>query len=54
MKKENKWKVDFIKHELNSQKDSLIDSMHALEEIDKKEAEKLGKIIGRLEQWQNS
>ncbi len=43
-----------IKHDVNNPKSELIRLQSRLEEISKSQAEKLGKIIGRLENWQNS
>ena len=50
----NKEKVDEIKHDVNEPKSRLIRILSKLEEINTKEAEKLSKIIMKLEAWQNS
>jgi hypothetical protein len=41
-----------IKREANSPKSDLIDLIRKLEVISPKEAEKLSKIVGKLENWQ--
>jgi hypothetical protein len=42
-----------ILSDINQQKSALINIMRKIEGIDRKRAEQLGSIIGRLEQWQN-
>lgn len=42
-----------ILSDVNQEKSRLIDIMKKIEGIDRKRAEQLGSIIGRLEQWQN-
>ena len=54
VKMNNKEKVDEIKHNVNEPKSRLIRILSKLEEINPKEAEKLSKIIMKLEAWQNS
>lgn len=42
-----------LKNEINSPKHKLIDYMRQIEEISPSQAAALGKIIGKLETWQN-
>lgn len=46
-------KIQFLKRECSQQKSRLMDIERKLRELDLKEADKLGRIIGRLEDWQN-
>ena len=43
-----------LKKECNSAKDALIYIERRIRELSNSEADKLGKIIGRLEHWQNT
>lgn len=52
-KQEKQEEVQRLKSvEGNKAKDILMRLQDKLEELDKREAERLGKIIGRLEAWQ--
>lgn len=53
-KLEREEQIRHIKSEASSLKSSLIRLASALEELNKKEARRLGGIIGRLEHWQNT
>jgi hypothetical protein len=46
-------KIQHIKQECNRPKSELIRLLSKLEEVSPAQAEKLSKIIGRLEVWQN-
>lgn len=46
--------IEFLKHEANQIKSRLIDIERRLEPLSVKEADRLSRIIGRLEAWQNS
>ena len=45
--------IERIKQECNHPKSELIRLLSKLEEVSPTQAEKLSKIIGRLETWQN-
>jgi tetrahydromethanopterin S-methyltransferase subunit G len=46
--------LQHLKHEINQAKSRLIDIVRKMESIKPSEAAKLGKIIGRLEHFQNT
>lgn len=46
--------IAYIKHECNSPKSQLIRLASDLEKVSPAQSEKLNKIIGRLEAWQNA
>lgn len=52
-KMERKQEILFLKHECQHPKRELIEILHRLESISKVESNKLGRIIGKLEDFQN-
>ncbi len=52
-RKEKQEQVKFLKHEMNSPKEELMRLRDRLMEVSPSQAEKLGVLIGRLEDFQN-
>jgi hypothetical protein len=52
MTKDQREELQHLKREANSPKSELIDLIRKIEAISPKEAEKLTKIVGKLENWQ--
>ena len=52
MTKQQREDLMHLKREVNSPKSELIDLIRKIEEISPREAEKLSKIVGKLESWQ--
>lgn len=49
---QNRAKLRDLKDSVSPIKSRLIDVLRQVEEIDRREAESLGRVIGRLEAWQ--
>lgn len=46
-------KLRYLKESVSPIKSRLMDVLRQVEELDKREADSLGRIIGRLEDWQH-
>jgi len=52
--KEKAERLEHLKSEVNQHKSRLIDIERKVRELSAKKAESLGRIIGKLENWQNT
>jgi hypothetical protein len=53
MTKQQKEMIKQLKAEINSPKHRLLEIMRRIEEINPSESDKMGRIIWKLEVWQN-